>query len=1087
MIRCGLKWSLAFADLLPGSGNVFQLSSLLFLSVLAAGHVIVARAAQQAPPSSSVDLPVTIQFNRDIRPILSDKCFTCHGPDKAKRVTQFHFDVEEAAKQELPGGRYAVLAGDPASSAMIQRITAAEERRRMPPASTGKALTEREVALLTAWIQQGARWEKPWSFQSPVRPIVPQVADRTWPANPIDSFVLERHEREGVKPSREADRETLLRRVTLDLTGKGPTIAEIDGFVADVSPNAYEKVVDRLLRSPHYGERMAVPWLDASRYADSSGYQVDYERSMWRWRDWVIDAFNKNMPFDRFAVEQLAGDLLPNATLDQKIATAFNRNHRTNAEGGIVLEEYAAEYVVDRVATTSSVFLGITMGCARCHDHKYDPFTQKEFYQLYAYFNNVPEHGRSRRGNSQPYIKAPTAAEEAGLKAIDDQVAVATANFDKAQVAAAAIETEWVASLVEQRPAQWAPPGQVAYYSMDDSLEAFGPAAVSQRTLPVASWKGAAQFARGIIGQAASFDGATYVDAGEVAEFDDDDPFTFSVWIYPTSGTGAIVTKTRDESESRGYTLHLKDGKLQISVAYGWAFNAVRIETDKPVELNRWHHVAASYDGSREARGLTLMVDGVRQPGNVLVDILNDPPTTREPLRIGGGGGPENRFHGLIDEVRIYDRELTEDEVNVLLSPRPLSEIAKLPPSERTSAETAKLRGAFLESAAAPEPLRRALQQLTEIKTKRAAYDDAITTVMVMQEIPVPRQTRVLLRGAYDQFGENVTPDVPSILPPMPEDYPRNRLGLARWLVQPSHPLTARVAVNRFWQMYFGAGIVKTVEDFGSQGEPPSHPELLDWLATEFIRTGWDVKALQKLIVMSATYRQDSRATAATLQRDSENRLLARGPRMRLPAETVRDQALAISGLLVEEVGGPSVKPYQPEGLWIDLIQNGSGEYVQDHGDKLYRRSLYTFWKRTIPPPTMANFDAPSRESSVSQRSVTNTPLQALNLLNDVTYVEAARLLAERMLRDGGPTPAQRIEFAFRLATGQRPNAAERTILGDALKYAQSRFGGRPDAAVKFLAVGEHRRDERLDVKELASYASVASLILNLDKTITKD
>jgi len=1068
--------------------RVFQLSSLLFLSVLVASHLVVARAAQQAPPPSpSTALPATIQFNRDIRPILSDKCFTCHGPDKTKRVTPFHFDVEEAAKQELPGGRFAVLAGDAANSVMIQRITAADDRRRMPPASTGKTLSEREIALLTAWIQQGARWEKPWAFQTPVRPMVPQVADRTWPRTPIDAFVLERLDREGVKPSREADRETLLRRVTLDLTGKGPTIAEIDAFVADTSPDAYEKLVDRLLRSPQYGERMAVPWLDASRYADSSGYQVDYERSMWRWRDWVIDAFNKNMPFDRFAVEQLAGDLLPNATLDQKIATAFNRNHRTNAEGGIVLEEYAAEYVVDRVATTSSVFLGVTMGCARCHDHKYDPFTQKEFYQLYAYFNNVPEHGRSRRGNSRPYIKAPTPAEAAEMKTLDDQVSAAAANVGKAQLASSGAEAKWVASLVQQQPSQWAPPGAVAYYSMDDSLDALGPAAAPRKPLPAASWKGAAKFAPGVIGRAASFDGTTYVDAGEVGEFDDDDRFTFSAWIYPTGATGAIVTKTRDESESRGYTFQLKDGKPQISVAYGWAFNAVRIETDNPVELNRWHHVTASYDGSREARGLTLFVDGVRQHGNVLVDILNDPPTSREPLRIGGGGGPENRFHGLIDEVRVYDRDLTEEEVDVLFSMRSLNEIAKLPPSGRTSAEAAKLHGAFLESTAAPEQLKRAVRQVAEAREKRAAYDDTIATVMVMEEMPVPRQTRVLLRGAYDQFGEAVTPDVPSILPAMPGDYPRNRLGLARWLVQPSHPLTARVAVNRFWQMYFGTGIVKTVEDFGSQGEPPSHPELLDWLATEFVRTGWDVKALQKLVVMSATYRQDSRATAAMLQRDPENRLLARGPRIRLPAETVRDQALAMSGLLVEKVGGPSVKPYQPEGLWIDLIQNGSGEYVQDHGEKLYRRSLYTFWKRTIPPPAMANFDAPSRESSVAQRSITNTPLQALNLLNDVTYLEAARLLAERMLREGGPAPGQRIEFAFRLATGQRPNATERAILGDALKYAQSRFGGRPDAAVKFLAVGEHPRDETLDVKELASYASVASLILNMDKTITKD
>jgi hypothetical protein len=601
------------------------------------------------------------------------------------------------------------------------------------------------------------------------------------------------------------------------------------------------------------------------------------------------------------------------------------------------------------------------------------------------------------------------------------------------------------------------------------------------------TWQGAAQFAPGVIGMAASFDGKSYLDAGDVGEFDDDDRFTFSAWIYPTSGTGAIVTKTRDESESRGYTFHLKDGKAQISVAYGWAFNAVRIDTQKHLELNRWHHVVASYDGSREARGLTLIVDGTRQPSTMLVDVLNDPPTTREPLRIGGGGGPENRFRGLIDEVRLYDRVLTEEEVAVLFSARPLNEIAQRAEAERTSGEQAKVRGAFLHSANAPEPLRRAFQRLNEARTKRDVYYDGLTTVMVMEEMATPRDTRVLLRGVYDQFGESVAPDVPSILPPMPKEYPRNRLGLARWLVQSSNPLTARVAVNRYWQMYFGTGIVKTVEDFGSQGELPSHPELLDWLATEFVRTGWNVKALQKLIVMSATYRQDSRADVAAVQRDPENRLLARGPRFRLPAETVRDHALAISGLLVEKIGGPSVKPYQPEGLWLDLIQNGSGEYVQDHGEKLYRRSLYTFWKRTIPPPAMANFDAPSRESAVLHRSVTNTPLQALNLLNDVTYLEAARLLAERMLREGGSTSANRIAFAFRLATGRRATATESAILGDALEYARKRFADRQDAAVKFLAVGEYPRDQKLDVKELASYASVASLILNLDKTITKD
>jgi hypothetical protein len=1077
----------------------------------AAGAVSLATllgATSGAAQDVGAPVPQTILFNRDIRPILSENCFTCHGPDRTHRTTLFHFDVEESAKQDIGGGRFAIVPGDLEKSQLIQRVTHPDERRRMPPISTGRKLTERDIALLKEWIRQGAKWEKFWSFEPPTRPVLPKVAAPGWLRNPIDNFVQRRLEEEGLKPSPEADRSTLLRRVTLDLTGKGPTPDEFDAFLADKSPNAYEKVVDRLLKSPHYGERMAVPWLDASRYADTDGYQVDYERFMWRWRDWVINAFNTNMPFDQFTIEQLAGDLLPNPTLDQKIATAFNRNHRTNGEGGIIPEEFAAEYVMDRVATTSSVFLGLTMGCARCHDHKYDPLATKEFYQLYAYFNNVPELGRARRGNSDPYIKAPTTEQQAELKRLDDQLAAMNERLAKLQKVVESAEDAWLKSLAG-RPVQWAPlRGLVAYYPLDGDLQqsalpldtgVTSPADANSSpsgTTPLAgttpaqpAWSGNAQYSSGIVGGAARFDGSSLIDAGDVGGFDDDEKVTFGAWIYATAGNGTILSKTLDEPEGRGYVLQLRNGKVFFNAGFRWIDHAIRIESRQALELNRWHHVMVSYGGARAARSFTLFVDGVPQTVNVLMDILNESPRLNQPLRIGGGGGPEHRFHGLIDDVRVYNTELSADEVAILAAAKPLNELAALSPSQRSKGESAKIRNAFYDSPSAPAAVRAVVAQLAKLREERARYYETVPTLMVMEEMPTPRETHVLVRGSYDQPGERVTPGVPAILPPMPTEFSNNRLGLARWIVSPSNPLTARVAVNRFWQMYFGTGIVKTVDNFGSQGELPSHPELLDWLAIEFVRTGWNVKELQRLIVTSATYRQRSDATPEMVQRDPENRLMARGARFRLPAETVRDQVLSMANLLVEKVGGPSVKPYQPEGLWTDLVQDGykRDKYVQDRGEKLYRRSLYTFWKRTIPPPSMANFDAPSRESSMVQRGLTNSPLQTLNLMNDVTFLEAARVLAERMIKEGGATADQRIAFAFRLATGRFPNPREKGILSNSLLYARNRFQSGSENAEQFLSAGEHPRDPKLDVIDLAAYASVANLILNMDETVTKE
>ena len=1052
-----------------------QIQRLLVLSVLAGASALW---------SGLEPAPASVEFNRDIRPILSDKCFACHGPDANNRQAKLRLDVEADAKADLGGGRFAIVPGDPGRSELYQRIVAKSPARRMPPAYLGHApLSEREIDLLRRWIEQGARWEKHWAFLPPRRHPLPPVSRTDWPRNEIDYFVLARLEREGLAPAPEADRATLIRRVTLDLTGLPPTPAEVDAFLEDRSPQAYEKVVDRLLASPRYGERMAIGWLEAARYADTNGYQTDAERYMWRWRDWVIEAFNRNMPFDQFTVEQIAGDMLPGATLEQKIATGFNRNHRGNGEGGIIPEEYAVEYVADRVETTATVFLGLTLGCARCHDHKYDPISQKEYYQVFAYFNNVPEKGRANKyGNSPPMIPAPTREQQRELEEIEAKVRGAREAFATLRPDIERRQLQWERSLDAAAPDCSVDRGLIASFSMEES-PANSIALKNGSPAPSTFADGAPSYAPGRIGQAADFDGKRYIDAGDIANFGFYDKFTLSAWIYPTAPTGAILTRTHEMPEMDGYGVYLKDGKIQVNLVQRWLDDALRVETAEPVALNRWQHVAVTYDGSRVAEGVKIYVDGQARKLTVLLDELNQSFAVKQPFRIGAGAGPENRFRGLIDEVRIYDVALAPRQVQVLATSQSVFELAGMPPERRTAAQQEKLRFCFLEHHA-PEEIRQAWRRLNELEQERERFLESLPTVMVMEELPTPRETRVLIRGAYDNPGEKVSPGVPAVLPPLPEGVPNNRLGFARWLVHPSNPLTARVIVNRFWQMYFGTGLVKTVEDFGSQGEWPSHPELLDWLATEFIRTGWDVKAMQKKIVTSATYRQSSKVSPELLQRDPENRLLARGPRVRLPAEMIRDQALAVSGLLVERLGGPSVKPYQPAGLWREL--SGGADYQQDRGEKLYRRSLYTFWKRTVPPPMMMTFDAASRETCVVRQTRTNTPLQALNLMNDVTFLEAARVMAERIVREGGPDAASRLSYGFRLATARWPKPGEREILLGNFNYFRERFRINREDAVGLLSQGEHPRDTNLDAGELAAYAAACSLILNLDEVVTK-
>ena len=1070
----------------------------------------------------------TVDFAREVRPLLSENCFTCHGPDEQTRQRGLRLDVPEGpfADRGQFGGPV-IVAGNAADSLLIHRISASDLSVRMPyrrglastvvPGNDDDALTDAEVDTLRLWIDQGAEWQSHWAFIPPERPVLPPVEDSEWPRNPIDNFVRARLEQEGRTPSAEADLLTLIRRVTLDLTGLPPTQAEIAAVLSDDSPDAFDKHVDRLLASTGYGERMAVEWLDGGRYADSSGYQTDAERSMWRYRDWVIDAYNDNMPFDQFTIEQIAGDLLPDATLDQRIATAFNRNHSQNGEGGIIPEEYLVENVVDRVATTSTVWMGLTLGCARCHDHKFDPITQKEFYEVFAFFNNVPERGKAfKYGNSPPFITAPTTDQYAELAGANATLRGARDRFASLETDAAAAQRQWEDSLSAAGHVDWVLRDQLlVHYPLDGDIagvytgepitvspsasagtRARATAQVVTPPVSVTLEDGQPHFVPGRVGAAASFDGQRFIDAGDIANFSYDDPFTLAAWVYSTAPDGVIVSRALagDQGE-RGWGLYLVDGKIRVNLSQRWADDGVRVETRDVLPLNEWQHVLMTYDGNRIPAGFRVYVNGQSQELTPLLDGINNAMRAgREPLRIGASGSapeasgaPDNddsrpRFQGLIDDVRIYKAALTPGQAAVVATAESLSEIARIAPASRTAGQSEKLRLGFLDQYAA-QPIQEAWRQVIELERERAELWESFPTVMVMEEMEPRRDTYQLIRGAYDVPGEEVSPGVPAVLPPLAENQENNRLTFARWLVGPNHPLTARVTVNRFWQMYFGTGLVKTAENFGTQGEYPSHPELLDWLATTFIDSGWDVKALQRAIVTSATYRQLSTVTPALLEQDPENRLLARGPRLRLPAQMIRDQALSVAGLLVDQVGGPSVKPYQPEGLWAQASQR----YEQSEGDDLYRRSLYTYWKRTLGPPAMLAFDSSTRETCIVRLSRTNTPLQALNLMNDVTYVEAARTLAERMVTEGGTTPEARIAFAYRLATAHRPRPDTQAVLVDGFHHHLDRYQADRTAALGLVSMGEHPRDETLDIAELASYTMVATLILNLDRTITKE
>jgi hypothetical protein len=921
-------------------------------------------------------------------------------------------------------------------------------------------LDGKEKEILKRWVTEGEPYQEHWAFTKPVRPPLPDVKDAAWCKTDIDRFVLANLESQGLSPSPEADRPTLIRRVSLDLTGLPPTPEQVDAFVNDKSPDAYEKVVDRLLASPAYGEQMAVPWLDYARYADSHGFQSDPERFMWRWRDWVINAYNADMPYDEFVVEQLAGDLLPNATINQKIATGFNRNNRFNDEGGIIEEEWRTESVIDRASTTSAVFLGLTMECCRCHDHKYDPITQKEFYSFTAYFNSINEKGADTTSkydkgmNAEPVLKVPTADQTKKL----DELAVKI-QADETKLAAIGDHTaDRLAKLESDGLKQ--PDGLVA--ATDASLFP----ADSPTTKPTE----------------AGPDGKV-VYGRDAVDFDRTDSFAYSADAVIRGG-GAVLARMTDGSHNyQGYDLFIDGGKLACHIISKWPDVAIKVRAMKALPRNKPFTLAATYDGSGKASGVRLYIDGVAQPLEVLNDTLKGSIKPPVGFTVGTRTG-ESPLDGDVSNVRVYSRALTPEEMMTIAVGPEIQKILAVDKSKRSPAQSKKLA----DYAAATDPeLAGVRSDLNVLKADQASVESQVGDVMVMQDLPKPRDTFVLIRGDYDKHGEKVEPGTPAVLPAQPKDAPKNRLGLARWIASDDNPLTSRVLVNRLWEKFFGVGIVKTSENLGVQADWPSNPELLDYLATEMIAKHWSQKAFQREIVLSAAYRQNSDVTPELLDRDPENRLIARGPRFRLSAEQIRDQALAVSGLLVDKVGGPSVRPYEPANLWAGNLYGNLKMYTDSTGPDLYRRSIYTFVKRTATPVNLTLFDQPSREYCVIRRSRTDTPLQALDLMNDPTYLECSRVLAEKMMTDGGATPATRLAYGFKRATGREPTAHEAEILSAGFERQLDRLKKDPAAAKELLSVGKAPVNAKLDQSELAAYAVSAGVMLNLDEVVTKE
>jgi mono/diheme cytochrome c family protein len=1020
-----------------------------------------------------------VQFNRDIRPIFSDTCYACHGPDENKVKGKLRLDSLEAARKGGKSGDPAITPGHPEKSEVMKRLLTTDTDDHMPPAEFHKVLTKAQIALVEQWIKEGAEYQGHWAFQTPVKPAVPTI-----PAggNAIDAFLAQGLTAKGLKPNGDAPKPTLLRRAALDLTGLPPSDADLQAYLADSSPEAWSKALDRLMGSPHYGENMAMQWLDFARYADSNGFQSDTQRTMWPYRDWVIKAFNDNKPFDAFTVEQLAGDLLPHATRDQIVATAFHRNHRLNGEGGRIVEEWFAENVIDRIETTGSTWMGLTMNCCRCHDHKYDPISQKEFYQFFAYFNSNNESGvlgefggsgRTRAGgNTAPLLSLPTDEQQKLIDATSAALASAEAALKAIPTAQPVLFAKWL----DRQRAAFSKEG-VAWQPLSDEK---------------VSAKENAEFKR--------LDDGSWLVSGGTA-----DKETYVVEASPTPGllTAVRLEALPDDShpgKSLGRAFNgnfvLSGFEVRLRTADGKTTNLPFVKAETDYDQSGWS--IAKLAPAPMTKGKAKKADnnkagwaiGGNLPGN---NVPRKAIFTIAPTTIPAGAKlvvvmrHESTSNHSIGRFRLNISG--QDPKLLSLKTDPTAEAARRlmakPVDQITPADRKALEKLFTDSP--DHPRFAATAKVATAKTAFETANNAPVTVMVMNELPKPRDAFVLLRGEYDKIGPKVERALFRALPPMPAGEPNNRLGFSRWLVSGTHPLTGRIWVNRAWERFFGIGLVKTSEDFGSQAEWPSNPELLDWLAVEFVERKWDMKAMQKLIMTSAAYRRSAAVTPEMLEKDPDNRLVARGPRFRLPAEVIRDQALWTAGLLVDKQGGPSVKPYMPEAVWDETSVYGDmRNYKAETGEGLWRRSLYTIWKRTAAPPTMLLFDSAGREVCTVKRSRSNTPMQALSLLNEVTFVEAARKLAEQSLRQPGDNDAK-LAWTFRKVVRRDATPAELAVLRKGLDKRLATYTADPTLAPKLLATGVSPAATDLDRNQLAAWTATANILLNLDETVTRE
>ena len=1023
-----------------------------------------------------------ISFNRKIRPILADICFNCHGSDAAATEGGVRLDSFEEATGDGDSGEPIIVPGDSENSELIKRILDSDDP--MPPADFAKQLTDEQKQLLKDWVDQGAKFEGHWAFGSPARPAIPNVKNKSWPRTPVDHFVLSKLEQEGLVPTPQADKETLIRRLALDLTGLPPSIEQVERFVADDSTDAYESLVDEFLASPNYGERMAIPWLDYARYADSNGFQSDGSRDIWAWRDWVINAYNDNLPFDQFTIEQLAGDMLPNPTLSQRIATGFNRNHRLNGEGGRIVDEWFVETVIDRVETTGMTWRGLTFNCCRCHDHKYDPISQKEFFQMFAFFNSVEESGvlapTGKNGeNTPPLLTLTTPETEATIKKFHAEIAEAEASLKKVTARETELVSQWESGLdfdpktnrsiwTVAKPKRVSATGNVKFESKDDG----------------------------------SF----------LAKGNNPNKVTYEVRIPVSEDpiTGVMLEVMQDDSLPAKFLGRAKNGNFVLT-DFEMKVGASRVSFERAeadFEQAGWSAKSTivsrdNIENGKKKGWASLGFKATPGSSNRIVFVA------REPIVGPAGSIAVIKLHQksiypkhAIGRFRIQTTNVKPEDVALGESvlPKDITDILAIASTDRSDEQKAELGDYYRLNV--PGPIKEGAKMLSDLRVNLKDFNDGLPTTMVMQEGEI-RDAFILERGEYDQKREKVERGIPAFLPPMSDDLPMNRLGLAKWIVDPSNPLTSRVWVNRTWEMLFGVGIVKTSENFGTQADFPSHPELLDWLAVEFVEAKylpnvdgqkakrWDMKAFIKMLVMSSTYRQSSRISADRLEVDPENRLLSRGPRFRLTGELIRDQALAVSGLLVNKIGGPSVRPYMPDKVWDETSVYGNlRNYKHDEGEGRYRRSIYTIWKRTAAPPSMLLFDAPNREVCTVKRSKTNTPLQALSLLNEITFVEAAQGLANRMIKSAAESPQEKIAFGFKVVTMRDPSAIEVELLIAGYQADLEKFKDDPDAAKAFLQSVEPASIDSIDpadYAEHAAYGLTANVILNLDEFVSRD